>query len=197
MRLPVPFLSAAILIPLVVPAVAAGPLDKLDRGPKVGERIPHDVTATDHTGARRSFDSLRGERGLILLFNRSLGWCPFCKRQAADWNARFRDFENLGYKVAALTYDSVDTLARFAERQNIGYTLLSDPDSEIIRAFDLLNEQHPPGSFAYGIPHPIIFVIDPGGVIRHRFSEGRYSERPKIDAVLDAVRRGARRSAEG
>jgi peroxiredoxin len=34
----------------------------------------------------------------------------------------------------------VKALARFSRRRKIGFTLLSDPDSAIIRAFGLLNE---------------------------------------------------------
>jgi len=79
-------------------------------------------------------------------------------------------------------------LARFAKRRKIGFALLSDPKSEIIRAFGLLNERHVPGSAYHGIPHPIVLVIDRKGVVRARFSETDYSQRPDIDAVLRAAR---------
>ncbi|MEQ8194360.1 MAG: hypothetical protein RIB59_07710, partial [Rhodospirillales bacterium] len=46
--------------------------DALKQGPKVGEAIPHQLTATDQNGQQRNFGSLKRERGLILLFTRSL-----------------------------------------------------------------------------------------------------------------------------
>lgn len=79
-------------------------------------------------------------------------------------------------------------LKRFSTRRKIGFTQLSDPDSEIIRAFGVLDEEQQPGSFGHGIAHPIIFVVDKNGVVRARFSEGFYMQRPDIDQVLDAVR---------
>ncbi len=79
-------------------------------------------------------------------------------------------------------------LARFSKRRNIGFTLLSDPQSAIIRAFDLLNEEFPPGRPGHGIPRPMMFVIDAKGIITHRFSDPDYSWRPKIDTVLDSLR---------
>ncbi len=82
----------------------------------------------------------------------------------------------------------MQVLARFAKRRKIGFTLLSDPKSEIIRAFGLLNKRHAPGSAYHGISHPMILTIDPKGVVRARFSETDYSQRPDIDAVLRAVR---------
>ena len=48
----------------------------------------------------------------------------------------------------------------------------------MIKALGILNEEHAPGSFAHGIPHPMVFVIDAKGVLRARFSEAKYSDRP-------------------
>jgi peroxiredoxin len=90
--------------------------------------------------------------------------------------------------VATVSYDSVQQLASFAKRRKIGFTLLSDPKSEIIREFGLLNERHAPGSAYHGIPHPMILMVDRKGVVRARFSEIDYSRRPDIDAVLRAAR---------
>jgi peroxiredoxin len=97
----------------------------------------------------------------------------------------------LGYGLALLTYDDTAKAARFAEQRAIRYPILSDPKSEIIRAFGLLNETFPPGHFAHGVPHPVIFAIDADGVIRHRFSEERYQDRPDVGRVLEALRGSA------
>lgn len=66
--------------------------------------------------------------------------------------------------------------------------MLSDENSEIIRAFGLLAENYPQGSFYYGVPHPAIVVIDATGNVSHRFSERSYTDRPDIDTVLDALK---------
>lgn len=42
-------------------------------GPEVGERVPT-FEAIDHSGDARDFESLAGERGLLLLFFRSADW---------------------------------------------------------------------------------------------------------------------------
>ena len=55
-------------------AAAATGSDKLERGPKVGETIPHQLKATDHRGQSADFSSVAGKKGLILLFTRSLDW---------------------------------------------------------------------------------------------------------------------------
>ena len=53
------------------------PLPKLDEnvktGPAVSARIPH-FEALDQHGRRRTFESLRGPKGLVLMFVRSADW---------------------------------------------------------------------------------------------------------------------------
>ena len=65
--------------------------------------------------------------------------------------------------------------------------MLADSGSEVIRAFDVLNETYGPGSYAYGVAHPIIIVLDGEGIVTHRFSRTDYARRPNIDAVLMAL----------
>jgi len=93
-------------------------------------------------------------------------------------------FRSLGYNVAEVTYDPVDLLARFAARENIRFTLLSDPQSKIIGAFGLIDEAVPRDSKWYGFAHPMIFVVDAAGVVRHRFSEINYQVPPDPDEIF-------------
>ena len=55
-------------------------------------------------------------------------------------NAKQR-FERHGIKLAAISYDSPAIMKDFAERHKIEFPLLADPDSEIIRRFNVLNTQ--------------------------------------------------------
>jgi hypothetical protein len=56
------------------PLAATGPFDELPVGLKTGEPVPKALQAVDQNGDLRNFDSLKGSRGLILLFTRSLDW---------------------------------------------------------------------------------------------------------------------------
>lgn len=48
--------------------------DLLPNGPAVGQAIPHDLSAIDQNGTPTDFSELKGGRGLVLLFTRSLDW---------------------------------------------------------------------------------------------------------------------------
>ena len=65
------------LVMLALPlssATAANKLDVLDKGPKIGDPIPHQLTVSDQFNAIRDFASLKRKKGLILLFSRSFDW---------------------------------------------------------------------------------------------------------------------------
>lgn len=67
------FVIAALVVP-VAGGQAAGAVDTLKQGPKVGSKIPHSLKALDQNNQYQDFKSLARKRGLIVLFSRSLSW---------------------------------------------------------------------------------------------------------------------------
>jgi hypothetical protein len=63
-------LSLALLLGLLVKAEVTQPFSP---GPAVGDRLPA-IGAVDQDGRTRTFESLRGPKGLVLLFFRSADW---------------------------------------------------------------------------------------------------------------------------
>jgi hypothetical protein len=67
-----------------------------------------------------------------------------------------------------LSYDEADALRDFGEAQGITYDLLSDPDSEVIRSFGILNSLIDPNDHPwYGILYPGNYVINADGASTH------------------------------
>lgn len=87
-----------------------------------------------------------------------------------------------GLGLAAISYDSRETLAAFAAKHAIAFPLLSDPGSETIRRWGILNAEAT-GRDA-GIPHPGTFVIDTRGRIVSRTFEQEYQVRQTATATL-------------
>ncbi len=193
-----PLLSAlaawALSLASAAPAAAASPAAaSADLGPGVGALIPHDLAATDATGAARKFGDLVGRKGMALFFVRSIDWCPYCRAQTLSVDAARAEFERRGLSVVFVSYDPVEKQKAFAKANNVGVTLLSDPKSEIIDAFGLRNERHVAGRFA-GIPHPAAFIVRPDRKIAAKLFEADYAtndksyvNRPEVGAVLAAA----------
>ena len=87
--------------------------------------------------------------------------------------------------MAAISYDSEEILRDFANRRKIEIPLLADPDSKIIRAYQLLNPEAV-GQFK-GMARPGFFFIDTHGVIREKFFEARYRDRPSGNNVISKL----------
>ncbi|HMI97913.1 MAG TPA: peroxiredoxin family protein [Micropepsaceae bacterium] len=163
-----------------------------DLGPAINAKAPDIGTPPDQTGTPRALPSLMGEKGMVLFFFRSADWCPFCQAQMMDLNTAIAGIERRGYKMAGISYDSPAILKTFIERRGIGYTLLSDPKSQIIDRYKLRDPQYPPGNFAYGVPRPIIFILDKNGVIKAKLYEETYTKRPPATLVIETLDRLAK-----
>jgi peroxiredoxin len=116
--------------------------------------------------------------------------------------------EARGIRLVTISYDSQDILRGFADRNGITFTLLSDPDSEVIERFDLLNPVPTwiaeeggvtpeiadavntyvsvigPNPEWAGIAFPGTFILDTDGVVVERDFEDFYIERNTISSVL-------------
>ncbi len=89
-----------------------------------------------------------------------------------------------GLGLAAISYDSLAVLKQFADRAHISYPLLSDPDSEVIRRYGILNQAVPKDNAAFGIPHPGTYVLDSRGVVTAKFFEEDFRTRDTASSIL-------------
>jgi peroxiredoxin Q/BCP len=158
-----------------------------DRGPAIGERIAFVEAMQAQDGKRHDLANLHGANGTAIVFNRSLAWCPFCKKQTEDLIANAALLTDAGYNIAVVTYDAPDVLAAYAAEQKASFPLLSDTGSATIKALGLLNETYEPGSFAYGIPHPMIIVVGPDNTVKAKFAEEGYKVRPALQDVVKTL----------
>ena len=181
---------SAVLLALVMGLMTATPSranPDFDLGPPINAKAPDIGTPADQTGKPRALNSLMGEKGLVLFFFRSAAWCPFCQAQMIDLNTGVAAMEKRGYKLAGISYDKPEVLKTFIERRMLTYTLLSDPKSGVIDRYKLRDPQYPPGNFAYGVPRPIIFILDRNGVIKAKLYEDTYTKRPPTPLVIETL----------
>jgi hypothetical protein len=105
-----------------------------------------------------------------------------------ELQGRLADLASQGLSVVAVSYDPVETLAKFAADRTITYPLLSDPGSAIIRRYNLLNASVERDSRSYGVPHPGTFMLDARRRVTSKFFEERYQERSTAASIV--VRQG-------
>jgi len=158
-------------------------------GGEVGEKLPTNLALLDKDGAEQNFDSIKGDKGAVLVFVRSADWCPYCQVQLLD--LRGEDGEritDLGYSIATISYDAPEALNKFATRYKFNHVMLSDKGSETIKAFGILNEDFAPDHFAYGVPHPHVYVVNRDGIVQAVLAEEGYKKRPQLEVIVDAIK---------
>jgi peroxiredoxin len=175
------FLVRSLLL-LAVVSVASGAQSV--GGPMVGDHFPHALQAPDQSGKAQSLTSVMGKKGLAVFFVRSADWCPFCKGQLVNANRHLAAFRALGIDIVSVSVDEVAPIAEFAKKQNIGYTMLSDPHGAINESLGIRDKRYPVGSAAFGVPRPTLYILDRQGVVRLRYQEPTFLTRPNLDTVL-------------
>ncbi len=158
-----------------------------DLGPAVGTTAPDIGTPVDSAGAPRPLQSLMGKQGLVLFFYRSAAWCPFCQLQLINLNSGAAEIAARGYGLAGISYEPPAVNAKFIAENKIGYPLLSDQQSEVIDRYGLRDPQYKKGSRAYGVPRPVILILDRNGTIRAKLYEDGYIKRPPVKLVIETL----------
>ncbi len=105
-----------------------------------------------------------------------------------ELQSRYEDLKKQGLGLAAISYDSRETLKRFADARGITFPLVSDSGSTVIRRYGLLNHTVDATTRTFGVPWPGTFILDRQGRVRARFFEQAYRERNTVASIL--VRQG-------
>ena len=154
-----------------------------DVGLAIGQTVPHVELVRTH-GVIADLPELMGEKGAAIVFVRSVDWCPYCQKQLKQIDEIAGELSELGWPLVAVSYDDSELLAEFSEKHGLSYEFASDPESQAIKDFNLLNEGMTPGSRYYGVPHPAIFFVDTDRSVRAVLREESYKDRPAMEIVL-------------
>jgi peroxiredoxin Q/BCP len=96
-----------------------------------------------------------------------------------------------GVRLVGISYDSVDVLKEFADKQKITFPLLSDPDSKTIAAYALRNKEMAGKKVGKidldGVPYPGTLIVDKDGVIRAKLFVDGFRERHSTDELVKAA----------
>ena len=91
---------------------------------------------------------------------------PGCTRQACAFAGAYAEFAARGVEVIGISRDSVASHARFAEKYNLPFVLLSDPELIAIEPYGVWQEKKNCGKVSMGIVRST-YVIDEAGIILH------------------------------
>ncbi len=99
--------------------------------------------------------------------------------------ASLDEYTAAGLGVVAISYDTVDILKSFADRMGgFSYSMLADPNSEIIETYGIRNPNPEPGSRTDGMAFPGIYIVDVNGIVQEKWFEDSHRIRPTAQTIL-------------
>jgi peroxiredoxin Q/BCP len=128
-----------------------------------GDPAP-DFTLLDDTGKQVSLSDFRGKTVLLYAYPKAM--TPGCTTESCDFRDSVEPLSAAGVVVIGLSPDKPETLARFREKENLNFTLLSDPDKETLAEYGAFGEKKNYGKIVMGVIRST-FVIDADGNISH------------------------------
>ena len=88
-----------------------------------------------------------------------------CTKQAQSYSANRDRFHAAGYRVIGVSKDSVASHKKFEEKYDLTITLLSDPELQAIKGFDVWQEKKNYGKVSMGVVRTS-YVVDGDGIIQ-------------------------------
>ena len=128
---------------------------------EVGAKAP-DFTLPDAEGNSVSLADFAGKKVVLYFYPRDN--TPGCTRQACAFAGAFEEFKQLGAVVIGISKDSAASHKKFAEKFDLPFILLSDPELTAIQAYGVWQEKKLYGKVSMGVVRST-FVIDGNGVI--------------------------------
>ena len=128
---------------------------------EVGTKAPG-FTLLDKDNKEVSLSDFAGKK--IVLYFYPKDNTPGCTRQACAFAGAYAGFRAKDVVVIGISKDSVKSHAKFAEKHELPFVLLSDPDLEAIQAYDVWKEKKLYGKTSMGVVRTT-FIINEHGMI--------------------------------
>ena len=130
---------------------------------KIGDKAPV-FTLKDKNGNEISLSDFLGKKTVVYFYPKDS--TPGCTRQACGFAAAYAEFEKRGIAVIGISKDSVASHVKFAEKYQLPFILLSDPELQAITAYGVWQEKKMCGKVGMGVVRTT-FIIDENGNIAH------------------------------
>ncbi|MGN1410782.1 MAG: thioredoxin-dependent thiol peroxidase [Eubacteriales bacterium] len=128
-----------------------------------GMKAP-DFTLQNKDGKEVSLADFRGRKVVLYFYPKDN--TPGCTRQACAFATAYDEFKEKNVEVIGISRDSVASHVKFAEKYNLPFTLLSDPELSAIQAYGVWQEKKMYGKVSMGVVRTT-FIIDENGNIAH------------------------------
>lgn len=128
--------------------------------------IAPDFNLPTSTGKIHLLEELEGaEKGVVVYFYPK-AMTPGCTKEACDFRDSENSLKSAGYRVVGISPDSVESLEKFTNRDDLNFPLASDSDRAVMNAYGAYGDKMNYGKLIKGVIRST-FVVNKDGTIAH------------------------------
>ena len=130
---------------------------------EVGSKAPN-FTLPDQNGQKHSLEEYRGKKVILYFYPKDN--TPGCTKQACGFSELYPQFMEKGAVVLGISKDTIASHKKFEEKYGLKFTLLSDTELEVIKAYDVWKEKKNYGKVSMGVVRTTYLIDEEGVIIR-------------------------------
>ncbi len=142
---------------------------------ETGIKAP-EFTLPDQNGEMHTLSDYRGQKVILYFYPKDN--TAGCTKQACGFGDRYPQITEKGAVVLGVSKDSVASHKRFEDKFSLPFTLLSDPELQVIKAYDVWKEKKNYGKISMGVVRTT-YLIDEDGVIIQALDKVKAADNPQ------------------
>lgn len=149
---------------------------------EAGQKAP-DFSLYDSTKNKVTLSDLKGKQVLLLFFPQA--FTSVCTKELCNVRDNIAQYNQVNAQVLGISVDSIFTLAKFKEEQQLNFPLLSDFNKEVSQAYGALYE-----AWIFdmkGVSKRSAFVIDEAGIVQYAEVLENAGDLPNFEAIEAAL----------
>jgi len=116
----------------------------------------------DQNGNTIRLQDLRGRKVILYFYPKDD--TPGCTKEACNLRDNYAALQEAGYTIIGVSADTIESHKKFAEKYNLPFSLLADPEKKIISAYQAWGKKKLYGKEYEGTLR-ITYIIDENGII--------------------------------
>ena len=149
---------------------------------QIGDKAP-EFTLHSSDKTKVSLEDYKGKNVLILFF--PLAFTGVCTTELCSIRDNIAVYNNATTEVVGISVDSIFSLAKYKQEQNLNFPLLSDFNKEASTAYDTIYDAFI--GWMKGVSKRSAFVVDKEGVIKYAEVLESAGDLPNFEAIQATI----------
>jgi thioredoxin-dependent peroxiredoxin len=137
-----------------------------------------DWTLTDQDGKQVKLSDFKNKKNVVVFFYYKDD-TPVCTKESCSFRDSYEKFKIANAEVFGVSSDPQESHAKFKQKNNLPYDLLTDKDSAVRKSWGVPSDNGMPGRYTY--------VLDKKGTVKKIYSGGMFESNKHVVEALKSL----------